>query len=67
MSVRTAMTLFALALSVLAALLVAVAAGYLARRDQATYPAAVTRAATAFAATMTLIAVVVGALFAAAG
>ncbi|MEU1044147.1 hypothetical protein ABZ400_03210 [Streptomyces sp. NPDC005897] len=34
--------------------LVAAAAGYLARRDNASYPAAITRAAVAFAATLTL-------------
>ncbi|MFD8957079.1 hypothetical protein ACFV0W_09065 [Streptomyces anulatus] len=57
MSDRAAMILLGLALSVFAAVLVAAVAGYLARRDQCSYPAAVTRAATAFAATLTLIAV----------
>ncbi|WP_058044063.1 hypothetical protein [Streptomyces roseifaciens] len=44
------------ALATLLAILVSVAAGYLARRDQATYAQALTRAAVAFAATLTLVA-----------
>ncbi|WP_316782883.1 hypothetical protein [Streptomyces sasae] len=44
------------------ALLVAVAAGKLARLEGATYPAAVMRSATAFAAVLTLAATVTGAL-----
>ncbi|MBB5118947.1 hypothetical protein [Streptomyces eurocidicus] len=40
----------------LLAVLVSAAADYLARRDQATYAQALTRAAVAFAATLTLVA-----------
>jgi hypothetical protein len=48
----------ALAVAVNAALLAACAAACLARADGATYPAALTRAAVAFAGTLTLLAVV---------
>ncbi|WP_405976330.1 hypothetical protein OG496_53935 [Streptomyces sp. NBC_00988] len=44
------------------ALLAAAAAGTLARMDGATYPAAITRAATAFLAVLTLPAAAMGAL-----
>lgn len=44
------------------ALLAAAAAGILARMDGATYPAAITRAATAFLAVLTLAAAATGAL-----
>ncbi|KFZ80195.1 hypothetical protein ED92_22795 [Amycolatopsis sp. MJM2582] len=54
MSDRTAMVLLACAFTVVVAALIGAAAGYLARRDHATYPAALTRAAIAFAATLTL-------------
>jgi hypothetical protein len=62
-----AVILLALVLSVLVAVLAAAGAGYLARRNHASYLAAVTRAATAFAATLSLIAVVAAALVALAG
>lgn len=62
-----AVTALAFALFVLVAVLVAVAAGYLARRDSASYPAALSRSAKAFAATLTLMAVVTGALVALRG
>ncbi|MET9413038.1 hypothetical protein ABZY03_02390 [Streptomyces klenkii] len=62
MSVRTAVIFFGFALATLLAVLVSGAAGYLARRDQATYPQALTRAAVAFAATLTLIATLVTAV-----
>jgi hypothetical protein len=47
--------LLAAALTLLTALAVAAAAGYLARRDHATYPQAIIRAAATFAAALTLI------------
>ncbi|MFE7100250.1 hypothetical protein [Streptomyces erythrochromogenes] len=47
---------------VVLALLVAATAGKLARLDGATYPAALTRAATTFAAVLTLAAVLTGVL-----
>ncbi|MBP0454013.1 hypothetical protein J5Y04_31400 [Kitasatospora sp. RG8] len=50
------------ALVVVFALLAAAAAGTLARLDGATYPTALMRAATAFAAVLTLAAAVTGAL-----
>ncbi|WP_427918703.1 hypothetical protein [Streptomyces sp. cg40] len=46
----------------LTAVLIAAAAGYLARRDHASYPTAITRAAVAFTATLTLAAGLVTAL-----
>lgn len=52
---------------VVVATLIAAAAGYLARRDHASYPAALARAATAFAATLMLAAAVTGALVALTG
>lgn len=57
MSVRTALVLLAGVVVLLIAALVAVAAGYLARCDRATTAQALTRAAAAFAATLTLAAV----------
>ncbi|MFE4019275.1 hypothetical protein ACFXPZ_17960 [Streptomyces sp. NPDC059101] len=59
---RLALVLLTLALVVVFALLAAAAAGTLARLDGATYPAALMRAATAFAAVLTLAAAVAGAL-----
>ncbi|MFF5939024.1 hypothetical protein [Streptomyces sp. NPDC012508] len=59
---RLAIVLLAFALVVLSAILAAVGAGTLARLDGATYPAALMRAATAFAAALTLAAVIAGAL-----
>lgn len=54
MSDHDAVILLACAQVILIALLAAAAAGYLARRDHASWPAALTRAAIAFAATLTL-------------
>ncbi|MFE6751053.1 hypothetical protein ACFVGM_34750 [Kitasatospora purpeofusca] len=59
---RTAVVLFAAALVVVVALLVAAAAGLLARLDGATFPAALTRGAVAFAAVLTLASALAGAL-----
>ncbi|WP_079072803.1 hypothetical protein [Streptomyces canus] len=53
-----AVVLLATALIVVVALLTGTAAGKLARMDGATYPTALTRAATAFAAVITLAAAV---------
>ncbi|MER6405938.1 hypothetical protein ABT269_20870 [Streptomyces viridosporus] len=57
-----ATVLLAAALVVVFALLTAAAAGTLARLDGATYPAALMRAATTFAAVLTLAAAITGAL-----
>ncbi|MFF4819965.1 hypothetical protein ACFY2K_35935 [Kitasatospora sp. NPDC001309] len=57
-----AVVLLGLALVVVVALLVATAAGVLARLDGATYPSALTRGAVAFATTLTLAAALTGAL-----
>ncbi|MFD8953274.1 hypothetical protein [Streptomyces xanthophaeus] len=54
--------LFTVCLIIIAAFMAAAAAAKLARLDGATYPAACLRAATAFAAVLTLAAVVTGAL-----
>ncbi|MFF8600043.1 hypothetical protein ACF065_25225 [Streptomyces sp. NPDC015232] len=54
--------LLSAAVALVVALLVAVAAGKLARLDGASYPAAVLRAATAFASVVTLTAAVTAAL-----
>lgn len=62
MSDHDAVILLACAQVILIALLAATAAGYLARRDQASYPAALTRAALAFTATLTLAAALATAL-----
>ncbi|MGW7647126.1 hypothetical protein [Streptomyces bobili] len=51
---------------VLAAVLVGVGAGYLARREGASYPAAVLRAGAAFGTTLITVATVTGALAAVA-
>ncbi|MFC9331282.1 hypothetical protein [Kitasatospora sp. NPDC057015] len=59
---RLAVVLLATALVVVFALLAAVAAGALARLDGAGYPAALTRAATTFAAVLTLAAAFTGVL-----
>lgn len=61
-AVNVAVVLLGAALVVFAALLVAAAAGKLARIDGATYPAALARAAVTFAAVITLAATVTGAL-----
>ncbi|MFB7248309.1 hypothetical protein ACFCYX_38350 [Streptomyces populi] len=57
-----AVVLLTLGLVIIVALLVAAGAGKLARMDGATYPAALTRAATAFAAVITLAAAITAAL-----
>lgn len=54
MSDHCAVILMACALVTLTGVLIAAAAGYLARRDHASYPAALTRAAVAFTTTLTL-------------
>ncbi|MBT1098043.1 hypothetical protein [Streptomyces sp. Tu102] len=54
--------LLAVALVIVMALLAAAVAGKLARMDGVSYPTALTRAATAFAAVITLAAAVTGAL-----
>ncbi|MFE6052710.1 hypothetical protein ACFQ6N_18295 [Kitasatospora sp. NPDC056446] len=59
---RTAVILLTVALVLVFALLAAAAAGTLARLDGATHPAALVRAATAFAAVLTLAAAVAAAL-----
>ncbi|MFE4971315.1 hypothetical protein ACFRAR_04265 [Kitasatospora sp. NPDC056651] len=59
---RIATILIVTALFVVVALLVAAGAGVLARLDGATYPAVLMRAATAFAAFLTLAAAVTAAL-----
>jgi hypothetical protein len=62
MSERLVLVLLVCALATLTGVLVAAAAGYVARRDHASYPAALTRAAVAFTATLTLAATVTAAL-----
>lgn len=62
MSDHTVLIVIACALVLVIAALAGAGAGYLARRDRATYPTAVTRAAIAFAATLTLAATVTAAL-----
>ncbi|MEU9411707.1 hypothetical protein AB0E08_39260 [Streptomyces sp. NPDC048281] len=57
-----AVVLLTTALVIVVALLAAAAAGKLARMDGATYPTALTRAATTFAAVITLATAVAGAL-----
>jgi hypothetical protein len=54
--------LFTAVLVVVIALMAAAVAGKLARLDGASYPAAMTRAATTFAAVLTLAAAITGAL-----
>lgn len=54
--------LFAVALILILALLIAAGAGKVARLDGASYPAALTRAAIAFASTLTLAATMTAAL-----
>jgi hypothetical protein len=62
MTERTAVILLACALTFVIAALAGAGAGYLARRDHATYPTALTRAAIAFSATLTLAAAIATAL-----
>lgn len=67
MSDRLMLTLILIVLSVLGtAVLTAAGAGYLARRDGASYPAMVTRAAAAFAAVLGVSAAVIAAVAAVA-
>ncbi|MFD9303021.1 hypothetical protein ACFWCB_10150 [Streptomyces sp. NPDC060048] len=61
-AVTVAVVLLATAFVTVVALLAAAAAGKLARMDHASYPTALTRAATTFAAVITLAAVVAGTL-----
>ncbi|MFJ5776082.1 hypothetical protein [Streptomyces sp. NPDC093094] len=61
-AVNIAVVLQSTALVIVVALLAAAAAGKLARLDGATYPAALARAATVFAAVITLAATVTAAL-----
>ena len=63
MTDRTVSVLLGSGIAVLVAVQVAAAAGYLARRDHASWPQAITRAATAFAAVLTLSAVVTEAMY----
>ncbi|GAA2535293.1 hypothetical protein ABTY20_01055 [Streptomyces sp. NPDC126497] len=67
MSVQVFMVLVGCALAVLFGALAGIGAGYLARRDGASYPAAVGRAAAAFAATLMLATAVTAALGGLAG
>ncbi|KUO22190.1 MULTISPECIES: hypothetical protein [Streptomyces] len=62
MSDHTAVILLACVLAVLVAVLVGIAAGCLARLDGSTYPAALERAALAFAAVLTLAATIASAI-----
>ncbi|MFJ1876855.1 hypothetical protein [Streptomyces chartreusis] len=62
MSDHAALILLACALAVVVAALAGVAAGFLARRDNATYATALSRAAFAFAASLTLTATIAAAL-----
>ncbi|WP_326709623.1 hypothetical protein OG758_09835 [Streptomyces sp. NBC_01474] len=64
MSDHIALILLACTLALVVAAIVGTGAGYLARRDYATYPTALTRAAVAFAATLNLAAALTTALFA---
>ncbi|MFF5759820.1 hypothetical protein OHA09_36260 [Streptomyces longwoodensis] len=59
---NVALVLLTTALVITAAVMAAAGAGKLARMDGATYPAALTRAAVAFAAVITLASTVVAAL-----
>lgn len=67
MSDHTFLIMIAGALVLVVAALAGAGTGYLARRDRATYPTAVARAAIAFAATLTLAANVTAALASLAG
>ncbi|WP_333774377.1 hypothetical protein [Streptomyces sp. IBSBF 3136] len=62
MSNHSALILLACFLAVLVAALTGAEAGYLGRRDHATYPAALTRGAAAFGATLLLFASVASTL-----
>jgi predicted membrane-bound mannosyltransferase len=62
LAVTVAVAFLTTALVIVIALLAAVGAGKLARLDGASYPTALTRAATTFAAVITLAAAVAGAL-----
>lgn len=64
MSDRIALILLACALALMVAVIVGTGAGYLARRDYATYPTALVRAVVAFAATLNLAATLTTALVA---
>ncbi|MFJ2730791.1 hypothetical protein [Streptomyces collinus] len=62
MNNETAVVGLGCGLAVVVAVMVAATGGYLARRDGASYPAALTRAGVAFAATLTLAAAATAAL-----
>ncbi|MFI1154890.1 hypothetical protein [Streptomyces sp. NPDC020817] len=62
MSDHTALILLAAMMTAMLAAAVGAGAGYLARRDGATYPAAMNRAVIAFTTTLTLAAVTASAL-----
>ncbi|WP_369695913.1 hypothetical protein [Streptomyces abyssomicinicus] len=64
---RFAVLIFAAVVVLAFAVLAAAGAGYLARRDDATYPAAISRAAAAFAATLTVAAALIAAAIAIIG
>jgi hypothetical protein len=61
---RLALLLFTAQSTIVLAITAAAGAGYLSRRDGASYPAAIARAATAFAATVTVAAAVLTATMA---
>ncbi|MCX4561571.1 hypothetical protein [Streptomyces phaeochromogenes] len=67
MAVQVFMVLMGCALAVLFGVLTGAGAGYLARRDGASYPAAVGKAAAAFAATLMVATAVTAALCGLAG
>lgn len=67
MSNHLALVLFTALATLVLAITAAAGAGYLSRRDGASYPAAITRAAAAFAATVTVTAALVTATVALAG
>ncbi|MFJ9679371.1 hypothetical protein ACIRP2_15055 [Streptomyces sp. NPDC101194] len=67
MSVKVFMVMVGCALALLFGTLVGMGAGYLARRDGASYPAAAGRAAAAFAATLMLASAMTAALCGLAG
>ncbi|CAM5617962.1 Integral membrane protein OS=Streptomyces aurantiogriseus OX=66870 GN=GCM10010251_95650 PE=4 SV=1 [Streptomyces aurantiogriseus] len=67
MSNHLALVLFTALATLVLAITAAAGAGYLSRRDGASYPAAITRAAAAFAATVTVTAALVTAAVALAG
>ncbi|GHE51684.1 hypothetical protein [Streptomyces capitiformicae] len=67
MTNEMAVIVLGVGLVLVAASMIAAGAGYLARRDGASYPAAVTRAGAALAATLTVVAAATAALAALTG